>query len=193
LTHFGNFNIKPAGTHSLSEARLPSQEIPMNIFHRNTGTVTQPDATASARKTVQNPLTLVMAIRSPEDFQALSTRIKNMQAAPLEQNLIWIALDKLKIVHFARFVLMENNTKLAIITTYDGTFDDYLNEFIDEIGDVFNALLQHMDGAPPLPVQQNRSAFRDYVKANDLGGIDPFYSAYPQATVLDIQAALGER
>lgn len=165
----------------------------MSIFHRDTGTVTRPDATASARKTVQNPLTLVMTIRSPEDFQTLSTRIKNIQAAPLEQNLIWTALDKLKIVHFARFVFMENNTRLAIITTYDGTFDDYLNEFIDEIGDVFNALLQHMDGAPPLPVQQNRSAFRDYVKANDLGGIDPFYSAYPQATVLDIQAALDER
>ncbi len=46
--------------------------------------------------------------------------------------------------------------------------------------------------APPLPVQRNRSQFREYVKANDLGGIEPFYSAYPRATVLDIQAALGE-
>ena len=49
-----------------------------------------------------------------------------------------------------------------------------------------------MDGAPPLPVQRNRGAFGDYVKANNLGGIEPFYSAYPQATVLDIQAALAE-
>jgi hypothetical protein len=29
-----------------------------------------------------------------------------------------------------------------------------------------------------------------YVKANDLRAIEPFYSAYPTATVLDIQAAL---
>ncbi|MEO8766892.1 MAG: hypothetical protein ABI363_00870 [Nitrosospira sp.] len=164
----------------------------MNIFHRDTGAATQPATAASARKTVQSPLTLIMTIRSPEDFQALNARILEIQAAPPEKNLIWIALDKLRIVHFARFVFLENNTKLAIITTYDGSFEDYLNEFIDEIGDIFNALLQHMDGAPPLPIQQNRSAFGDYVKANDLSGIEPFYSAYSQATVLDIQAALSE-
>jgi hypothetical protein len=165
----------------------------MNLFHRSTDAATQPAPAASVRKTVQSPLTLIMTIRSPEDFQGLYARILEIQAAPSEKNLIWIALDKLRIVHFARFVFLENNTKLAIITTYDGSFEDYLNEFIDEIGDIFNALLQHIDGAPPLPIQQNRSAFRDYVKANDLGGIEPFYSAYPQATVLDIQAALSER
>lgn len=165
----------------------------MSIFHRNADASREGDTTLPSCKATQNPLTLIMTIRSPEDFQALNARIQKIQSNPPEKNPIWIALDKLKIVHFARFVFLENNTKLAIITTYDGSFEDYLNEFIDETGDVFNALLQHMDGAPPLPIQQNRSAFRDYIKANDLGGIGPFYSAYPQATVLDIQAALSER
>ncbi len=147
---------------------------------------------ASAPNRIQNPLTLIMTIRSREDFEALDARIRKIQALPAEENPIWVALDKLGIVHFARFVFLENNTKLAIITTYDGSFDDYLNEFIDEIGNVFNGLLQHMQDAPPLPVQQNRSAFRDYVLANNLGAIEPFYSAYPLASVLDIRAALGE-
>lgn len=163
----------------------------MSLFH-SSDKDRKVNAAASARKAVQSPLTLVMTIRSTEDFQALNMRIQQIQSAPPEQNPIWAALDKLRIVHFARFVFLENNTKLAIITTYDGSFEDYLNEFIDEIGDIFNALLQHMDGAPPLPIQQNRGAFGDYVKANDLGSIGPFYSAYPQATVLDIQAALSE-
>ena len=101
-----------------------------------------------------------------------------------------MALNKLNTVHFARFVFLEQNTKLAVITTYDGSFEDYINEFVDEIGDVFNALLAHMADAPPLPVQQNRQAFLDYVKKNDLRAIEPFYSAYPKATVLDIHAAL---
>lgn len=131
-----------------------------------------------------------MTIRSKDDFEALNTRIRQIQSLPREQNPIWRALDKLKIVHFARFVFLESNTKLAIITSYDGSFDDYLNEFIDEIGDVFNGLLQYMKDAPPLPIQRNRDAFRNYVKTNDLGAIEPFYSAYPRATVLDIQAAL---
>jgi hypothetical protein len=163
----------------------------MGLFHRDTGA---PSRTAGgpAGKIVQNPLTLVMRIKSPQDFQELEARIRQIQSVPPERNPIWIALDKLKIVHFARFVFLENNTRLAIITTYDGSFEDYLNEFIDEIGDVFNALLQHMDEAPPLPVQRNRDAFHQYVKAHDLGCIQPFYSAYPRATVLDIQAALDE-
>ena len=139
---------------------------------------------------VQNPLTLIMTIKSEADFNALSALLHKIQSAPPEKNPIWTALDKLKTVHFARFVFLENNTKLAVITTYDGSFEDYINEFIDEIGDIFNALLAHMKDASPLPVQQNRQAFLDYVRKNDLRAIEPFYSAYPKATVLDIHAAL---
>lgn len=82
--------------------------------------------------------------------------------------------------------------QLAVITTYDGDFDKYINDFIDTIGDVFNTLLSHMQGAPPLPVQQNRDAFLAYVKQNDLRGIDPFYSAYPTASVVTILDALNQ-
>lgn len=156
----------------------------MGLFHRNIGTQPPGDAHAAARQTVQNPLTLVMKIKSPEDFQKLEARIRQIQSVPPEKNPIWIALDKLKIVHFARFVFLENNTKLAIITTYDGSFEDYLNEFIDEIGDVFNALLQHMEEAPPLPVQQNREAFHRYVKAHDLAASSLFTVPIPRQRCL---------
>src|SRR3954464_6104924 len=142
-------------------------------------------------KAVQNPLTLVMKIKSPADQQALNAMLQKIQSAPPDKNPIWTALDKLRTVHFARFVFLNQNTSLAVITTYDGTFEDYINEFIDEIGDVFNALLAHMDDAPALPVQKNRQAFLDYVRKNDLRAIEPFYSAYPKATVLDIKAAVG--
>ncbi|MGH9663322.1 MAG: hypothetical protein ACRD9L_02735, partial [Bryobacteraceae bacterium] len=101
-------------------------------------------------------------------------------------------LDQLRNVHFARFVFLNNNSQLAVITSYDGTFEAYVNEFIDAIGDVFNGLLARMDGAPPLPVQQHRDEFLAYVRANDLRAIEPFYSAYPAATVLDIQSALDQ-
>jgi len=150
-------------------------------------TTPMPPATAKA---VQSPLTLIMKIKSPADYQQLQGLLQHIQSLPPSQNPIWVALNKLANVHFARFVFMENNTRLAVITTYDGTFENYINEFIDAIGDVFNGLLAHMDDAPPLPVQQNRDAFLAYVKANDLRGIEPFYSAYPTATVLDIQAGL---
>ena len=135
---------------------------------------------------VQNPLTLIMNIKSAADYQQLNGLLQKLQSAPPALNPIRVALDKLKTVHFARFVFLANNTQLAVITTYDGSFDSYINDFIDEIGDVFNALLAHMSDAPPLPVQKNRDAFLAYVTANDLRCIEPFYSAYPTSTVLDI-------
>jgi hypothetical protein len=151
---------------------------------------TTPNTPTPASTTVQNPLTLIMTIKSDADFKALSALLQQIQSAPPEKNPIWVALTKLNTVHFARFVFLENNTKLAVITTYDGSFEHYINEFIDEIGDVFNALLAHMKDVPALPVQRNRQAFLDYVRANDLRAIEPFFSAYPKATVLDIHAAL---
>ena len=142
------------------------------------------------KNAVQSPLTLIMTIKSPDDYKALKSLLDSIQSAPPDKNPIWIALGKLANVHFARFVFLENNTKLAVITTYDGTFEDYIADFTREIGDVFNALLAHMTGAPPLPVQKNAKQFLDYVRANDLRGIEPFYSAYPKSTVVDILAAL---
>ena len=139
---------------------------------------------------VQSALTLVMNIKSPQAYTALHALLAAVQSAPAGHNPITLALDTLRNVHFARFVFMNNNTQLAVITTYDGTFEDYINEFIDAIGDIFNKLLEQMSGAPPLPVQKNRKEFLAYVKANDLPTIGALYSAYPKATVLDIQAAL---
>ena len=73
-------------------------------------------------------------------------------------------------------------------TSYDGDFDTYINDFVDKIGGIFDALLSHMEGAPPLPVEQHRAEFLAYVRRNDLRGLEPFYSAYPNLTVLDIRA-----
>jgi hypothetical protein len=136
---------------------------------------------------VQNPLTLVMPIRSPDDRRALETKLGDLQSLPREQNPVITALDKIGTVHFARFVFLDEN-RLAVITTYDGDFDAYINEFIDHIGLVFDDLLQHMADAPPLPVQRHRQDFLDYVRQHDLRCVPPFYSAYPRRTVLDILA-----
>lgn len=145
---------------------------------------------APAPRPVQSPLTLVMPIRSAADAQALAALLHQIQNAPAEMNPVSRALNTLQTVHFARFVFMEADTRLAVITTYDGSFETYINDFIDAIGDVFNALLAHIGDAPPLPVQQHRAEFLAYVQSHDLRGLEPFYSAYPTATVLDIRAAL---
>ncbi len=134
---------------------------------------------------VQNPLTAVMTAKSPEDYAALRQLVEHLQSLPPEQNPVEVALTKLGTVHFARFAFLGND-QLAVITTYDGDFEVYINEFIDEIGDVFNALMAYVVDAPPLPVQTYRQEFLDYIRAVDRGCVGTFYSAYPERTVLDI-------
>jgi hypothetical protein len=136
----------------------------------------------------QNPLTLIMKIKSPSDAAALKGMLNQFLSLPRAQNPIDVALDKLAKVHFARFVFLDDDTRLAIITSYDDSFEDYINDFIDVIGDIFNALLAHMSDAPAIPVQQNRAAFLAYVRANDLTCFGSFYSAYPTLGVKTILA-----
>ncbi len=136
---------------------------------------------------VQSPLTLIMTIKSEEDSKALRELLDHIHSLPPEQNPIVAALEEIGTVHFARFTFLENNTKLAVITTYDGSFERYIHDFVNVIGHIFDQLLEHMADAPPLPVAEHRAEFLQYVRDNDLPSLEPFYSAYPQLTVLDIQ------
>jgi hypothetical protein len=155
------------------------------------GSAAQPAAATEKRGTmpnmVANPLTLVMDIKSPEDHRQLKALVEGLQALPPDKNPIVLALTKLKTVHFARFVFLSEK-QLAVITSYDGTFEDYIDAFVNTIGEIFDKLLAHMQDAPPLPVSANRDAFLAYVKKHDLMSIPPFYSAYPTLTVQDILA-----
>lgn len=136
-------------------------------------------------KNVANPLTLVMNIKSPDDFAALQKLLGDVTEAPEGQNPINNAMTKIGTVHFARFVFL-SETQLAVITTYDGDFETYIRAFTEVLGDIFDALLSHMVDAPPLPVRDNVAPFLEYLKKNDRSYGQSCYSAYPDLTVVDI-------
>lgn len=136
---------------------------------------------------VQSPLTLVMKIKSPQDAAAVRQKLTQIQSLPPDQNPSTLALKSIGTVHFARFVFLENDTRLAVITAYDGSFERYAMDFVEKIGGLFNLFLQHMEGAPPLPVEQYRTEFLRYVRDNDVPCVGPFFSAYPTLTVRRIQ------
>jgi hypothetical protein len=129
-------------------------------------------------------LTLIMTAKSKEDYAAVKETITALQKDP--NNPIKKALDQIGIVHDARFVLFDEQQRLGVITTFDDDFDVYLDLFISEIGNVFDAVLKHMKDAPPLPVAEHPEEFHAYVHKNNRELVSPFYSAYPKLRVSDI-------
>ena len=147
-----------------------------------------------------SPLTLVMPLEENVDLPKLAEALAQA-AGSIDQ-----ALTSIGTVHFARFVLFDASTanmqpgstgpfKLAVITQYDGSFDSYVQDFVNQIGGVFDELLSFTaDGQSLVPVSRNVSAFTAYVAKNDLSqhmppGIQPLYCAY-DASVQTILASL---
>jgi len=130
---------------------------------------------------MQNTLTLVLTIKSPADYDALTTLL------PLLKGQMDKAFSTLNIVHFARVVFLDNNTKVAVITEFDGDFSTYVQDFAENLGQVFDALFEHTVEAPPLPVEDphNIQAFIDFSQKYNVS-VAYFYSAYPDLTVLNI-------
>lgn len=136
---------------------------------------------------IARPLTLVMNFKSVDEGKKLKKTLEHLQSLPPEESKLKQALTRLKMVHYARFVFLNEN-QLAVITTYDGKFEDYVDAFVDAIGGVFDLILSHMKDWDHTSVSENREAFLDYVRKHDLTCLPPFYSAYPQLSVQDILA-----
>jgi len=78
-------------------------------------------------------------------------------------------------------VFMDHGDKeyFCIITTYDFDFDDYMNVFIDDLGDMFNRMLKHIEdhripeekdsfGKMNVNIRHHRQEFIDYVRRVDM-------------------------
>jgi len=136
----------------------------------------------------QTPLNLIMPVKpgAAPLLRALLTGVSARADKPVERALIGLGN-----VHHAQFVFLENDTRLAVLTWYDGPFEDYILAFVEHIGGIFNAILQYIDGADVLvPVELHRDAFLSFIAAHDYRCLHSF-SAYPDRRLFDIKDALG--
>lgn len=135
----------------------------------------------------QQPLNVVMKIKTPIATHAEILKKVVSYGAPVVEHL----LETSNVVHFARFVILNNDTELALFTTYDGGFDEYLEYFAEQAGPLFDMIFQHIQDAPPMPVRDNVQAFTTHIKRFDVPSLSGyFYSAYPTASVAEISKLL---
>lgn len=139
-----------------------------------------------------NPLTLVMPLLPDISPATVAEALAKLQSD------IDDALTKVGTVHYARFVVFDRSQPnllptatstgpfaLSVITDYDGDFTIYIQDFVNQLGTVFDTLLSFVVGGDAVtPVEQNVAAFTAFVQANDLSQNAPdnffsLYNAYP--------------
>jgi hypothetical protein len=142
-------------------------------------------ATSTDVTPVQSPLHLVVKLKSPEATQQMKAAL--LQNLPVMQK----GMDSVGTVHFAHWFFLDETT-VALITVYDGTFQDYIMDFVKDIGDLFNALLPLVDNPPPLPVQTYPNEFMKWVAANNIPVYGRLISAFPKLTVAGIKDMMAQ-
>jgi hypothetical protein len=130
------------------------------------------------------PLTCVLPLRAGVKPLAVLATLAELNDQTRE------ALTAVGTVHFARFVLLDASTaelsprldgsggpyKLAIITEYDGEFEQYIRDFAAYLPEVFGEILAVTEDwtlAPDLSTAASIGAFVEYVRAHDLAQLSP--------------------
>ena len=94
---------------------------------------------------------------------------RTLAALAIAQNkdAIYAGLNNVGTVHFARFVIVNDN--ICMFSVYVGDFTNYIRDFIATIGSVFNAVVGLVeDGEKVIPCEQNVEAFIQWVHERDL-------------------------
>jgi hypothetical protein len=137
---------------------------------------------------VQTSLNLIIPLKqTDEDRKGIQDLVASLATLGAD-NPVAAGLEASNIVHFARFILLDGGTSVAVLTEFDGTFKDYTFAFADLLGEIFDAVFTHTVDPPPMPVRSHPQEFFDWVQAHNVEPLLPLYSAYPDLTVLDIRA-----
>jgi hypothetical protein len=147
-----------------------------------------------------SPLTLMLPIIPGTSLQTINQTLAEYQPQ------LDAALKDIGTVHYARVLLLDASTPnlqpsgnpsdsylFAVITEYDGDFNAYIQDFVSQVGVVFDALLQFVvGGAAILPVADHVAGFEAFITQNDASQHAPntgLFQAYT-ATVQEILANL---
>jgi hypothetical protein len=124
----------------------------------------------------------VMAPVKQGHEKAIRDTITQMVANPRRRE----AVNQIGTLHEARYVLFDNDTRLMFCSSFDGSWDQYIDDFATTyIADIFDAVFSHCEGFPGVKSPGVKDWFMKYTHE-----ADAYISAYPNATVRDIWKAL---
>lgn len=122
-----------------------------------------PRPSGQPSENVQRMMNLLMPLKDKSPIGRATA------ALAIAQNVdeIFSGLDNVGTVHFARFLLVDDY--ICMISVYDGDFSNYIRDFIETIGSVFDVVISLVEGGDAMtPTAEHVETFIDWVHAHDL-------------------------
>jgi hypothetical protein len=99
-------------------------------------------------------------------------------------------LGRVRTIHFARFVFVDDRRRMMFISNYDGTLDAYMDDFVNKVGWGLNLMFSNGLGYPRTEWVLDGGAkleqkFKYYVRRHQLPTA-VWYKAYPGLTIFDM-------
>jgi hypothetical protein len=130
----------------------------------------------------QNQLTLVTVVK-PEHVQ----RVRAVMAA-IDSYAKRLAppgsLIGVSTIHFVKWLVIDNGRRLMMVSDYDGSWENYIDEFAEMILSGLDAIWETSYGYPP-DGARDLPAFKRFLRSHQVPS-EVFFSAYPDRTVLNI-------
>jgi len=99
-------------------------------------------------------------------------------------------LARIKTIHFARWVFMDNNHKVFFASNYDGSHESYMDDFINKVGWALNLTFSNAVGYPTTRWIIKEGAHREhafkYTQRRHQIPTEVWYKAYPGLTAVDL-------
>lgn len=134
----------------------------------------------------QNQLTLVTDV-PPEDVARLKVVLALIDL--YGRNLSTPGtLVGISTIHTVRWALIDGDRRLLMVSNYDGSWENYIDEFAEMILSGLNALWR---SAPDYPRAgaQDVAALKEFLRGHQVQA-NLFYSAYPQSSVLNLKESM---
>ena len=93
--------------------------------------------------------------------------------------------DRIATVHDLRFVIFDDDTRVLFVSTFDGDWESYINDFATIIPDEIDLLFHECAGYPGI----HSPDVKDWIVKQQVTAT-AFYSAYPEVSVREVWKAL---
>jgi hypothetical protein len=112
----------------------------------------------------------------PERVEALKQILQGVQKDPDA------SVAKIATIHYARWVIIDNDTRMLFTSNFDGEFEKYLRDFVRDLPHGLDRIWGNCVGYPGTnPFEP----FIEYVRQHSFFN-NCFYAAYPNLTVQDV-------